>query len=482
MNFRFLIFFWFLFEVFFISRSFANSINNQGFIEQSYCNTDYSFLYNAHPYYIQAITDAINSGDWMHSVFFDVRAYDWLYLAYKNNLINESSFLEAQDYLQIVSAFGWMPGIKSDLLVAPAVRINRVNVLDQNIQLNNFKESLRRHIGDKKFKQFIQKNSESDGLQMTVVIIEPDFLSSLNTSHGHPSDGATDQIQFSRWITFLQNKSPALAFVDGENAALMLPGHKLFDTLRNYLPNYIASEHRVKMQGHYCLMTMDDVVRLRGAARHPLAMYHPKHEINFVKPHNAFFSTMSSRHDFYHIIQLDSIPFEHQQWLLIEEIIAEDLARLAEHALKNNMSLIDAFPEAVRLKIALTEDDYFFGDPQAHYARNGNKAANLAIAVFNDNLRWRLLADQDLLLESNPKRRIYKAIIRHGWGMNSKNYNGDFFTYLFFRTHFSAYYWNRLYGRNNRLSYLFNTVELKYEDYPFGHHSKEIRAILKAWE
>lgn len=452
-------------------------------LEMSYCSFDYSFFYNKSKYHIETIASVITNGNWRHPVLFDPRAYDWLYLAYNKGLINEADFLEAQDYLQCISAFGLMSGIPSSVFIRKAAKIERWNIFDDNELLEKYMETLNKHIGSDKFEEFILTYTGSDDLKITAVSLNSVFLNKLHSDYGHPADGATQEDQFSKWMHFLHKISPVLVYIDVDNGLLMFPGYKLFNALREYLPDYIASERRVELKGHYCTMDMDDVVLLKSAAKHPFAMYHPKHMRNLIKPHEAFLSAMGSRHDFYHIIKLDGIPFEYQQYLLVEELIAEDFYRYSKFAAELKLSLTEVFPEEVRRKIAETEMDYFRNDPQKYYNHHRENSATIGITVYEDILSSRSLADQDFITEINPEYIVYKAIFNNGWGINNERYyQNGFMLHLFFRTNFAAYRWNQIYGRNSYLMRLFNHIKERYEDYPESYHLREIKAIFKAWE
>lgn len=463
----------------------ADHDQKTGALEMFYCGFDYSRFYNNNPYYVDSIANIISDRNWSHPVFFELNAYDWLYLAYRRGLINEADFFEAQDYLQIVSAFGLMPGIPSNIPVQRAVYMERWNIFEKNEGLENFMMALRKHIGRERFEQLVSEYADSGDSVLTVVSLEAVFANQLH----HKNLALTDSAEgwLITWVRFFHHISPALVYIDVKHDLLMLPGYKLFSILRKYLPNYIASERRVELKGHYCTMDMDDVVLLRSAARHPFAMYHPKHIRNLIKPHDRFLSTMASRHDFYHIIRLDGIPFEYQQWLLVEELIAEDFYRYAKLAKQKEMLLIDVLPEEVQRKINETEREYFSGEPQAYYHYHQENTINLGMAIFNDILSGRFLADQDFISTGNPEHIIYLVIVRHSWGVNMDKYHQrGFLVYLFFRINFAAYRWNQIYGRESDLMRLFNNIDITdtnkfnefYEEYS---HSNKIKAILKAW-
>ena len=73
---------------------------------------------------------AVKSGDWNHSAFFKEETYNHILQAYLSSHISQNEFLDAHDYLHLLSDFSLMRPDDNLLVKIPAVHIHRDKLTD----------------------------------------------------------------------------------------------------------------------------------------------------------------------------------------------------------------------------------------------------------------------------------------------------------------------------------------------------------------
>ena len=411
----------------------------------------------------------VNSRNWSHSIFRSAYTYDLLLHAYLNQALDEATFMDVQDYIQILSTFGDFRGLPDEMTPARGHNVTRLEAFAADEMLEEFQRHIKISAGEYDLEK-LRNAAGASQPEVTVVKLNNDSYNKLIAKIGIRETSDHYQ-QLMSWLATIDLilKFPGLIYIDFNRKLLVLPSISFFNFSRQW--RYSQTSEHIKITPLFCPMDFDELALMRNTGRHPLALYHPSLP-SLIFPHKAFFSAMSSRHDEYHILRIDSIPPLYREMALIQDLIQEDFVSSIKHASKS--SLLSSFSEEFQQKLTIFYqhiadelDAYCEASPElvhrnilcdstkiagvkticheGYMDKHSEDLTTLAVECHEKSTRY--LVDQDFKTFSVTHNDNYAFLVQlvRGWrkGRDFEFYHHDFVAILYLRLSYTFYRWDQ---------------------------------------